>query len=53
MSADTVARWCREGRVPGAMQIDAAWLIPANITLEDVERPRIGRPAVDNKKADK
>ena len=40
----TMSLWCREGRVPGVIKIKGQWLIPANITLDDIDRPRMGRP---------
>lgn len=51
VSGVTVAQWCADGRVPGAMKIKVSWLIPANTKLEDVERPKFGRPKSDNKKS--
>ena len=36
----TVSLWCREGRVPGVIKIKGQWLIPSDIKLEDINRPR-------------
>ena len=40
----TLSRWIIGGRVSGAIKVANMWLVPADITLEDIERPRMGRP---------
>jgi len=40
----TISKWCLAGRVPGAMKVSNMWLVPADITLADIDRPRMGRP---------
>lgn len=45
----TVSNWCRDGRIPGvAILDDVAWIIPADITLNDIQRPVMGRPKEAN-----
>lgn len=43
----TVAKWLREGKVPGAFRQKIGnmeiWLIPGDV-LKDFERPKMGRP---------
>lgn len=40
----TMSRWLRDGRVPGAMKVSNMWLIPESITIDDIDKPEIGRP---------
>jgi hypothetical protein len=43
----TVAKWLREGKVPGAFRQKIGnmeiWMIPGDV-LKDFERPKMGRP---------
>ncbi len=40
----TMSRWLREGRVPGAMKVSNMWLIPATVTMDEIDTPVMGRP---------
>lgn len=40
----TMSRWLREGRVPGATKVSNMWLVPNNLTLDDIDVPKMGRP---------
>lgn len=40
----TMNRWVRRGRVPGAVKIANLWLVPEWVTIDDIERPKMGRP---------
>jgi len=40
----TFSRWLRDGRVPGAMKVSNMWLVPDNVTIEDIDTPQMGRP---------
>jgi excisionase family DNA binding protein len=42
----TAARWCREGRLPGAFLVGRTWVIPS-AALEGFEPPEPGRPDDD------
>ena len=45
----TVSKWCKEGRIPNVAILDnVAWIIPADISLDDIDRPSIGRPTKDD-----
>mgnify|MGYP000583786774 CR=1 FL=1 len=46
----TVARWCSDGRVPGAIKTRSQWLIPSNLSVNDVNRPKMGRPTKEQEK---
>jgi len=54
----TVAKWLREGKVPGAFRQKIGnmeiWLIPGDV-LKDFRRPKMGRPkkAVEQTKTGK
>jgi hypothetical protein len=44
-SPTTISKWCKQGRIPGALMIDGTiWLIPKETTIDDVDVPRMGRP---------
>lgn len=44
-SPTTISKWCKQGRVPGALMMDdTIWLIPGDVTLDDIDRPKMGRP---------
>jgi hypothetical protein len=49
----TVAKWLREGKVPGAFRQKIGnmeiWLIPGDV-LKDFERPKMGRPKKESVK---
>jgi hypothetical protein len=36
---ETVAAWCRQGRVPGAFKRSNLWLIPRDVTVHDIALP--------------
>lgn len=40
----TFSDWIRSGRVPGAIKVSNMWLVPADITLEEIDQPKMGRP---------
>jgi len=40
----TFSGWLQDGRVPGAMKVSNMWLIPEDISLEDIDVPKMGRP---------
>jgi hypothetical protein len=43
VKADTVAKWCRQGKIAGVRQLpDGTWIIP--IDAEPPSRERAGRP---------
>ena len=44
MPQPTMSRWLREGRVPGATKVSNMWLVPNNLTLDDIDVPKMGRP---------
>lgn len=41
----TVSTWCRQGRVPGAFKVSKMWLIPSDVTIDDIDVPKMGRPS--------
>ena len=45
VAPNTVTQWCVQGRVPGAKRVSGVWLIPDTITLDDIDRPKMGRPS--------
>jgi excisionase family DNA binding protein len=42
VDSSTLRRWCREGRIDGAVQYGRAWLIPAG-AMECVTKRKPGR----------
>lgn len=40
----TVSTWCRQGRIPGAFKVSNMWLIPKDVTMDDIDVPKMGRP---------
>lgn len=40
----TISTWCRQGRIPGAFKVSNMWLIPKNITIDEIDVPDMGRP---------
>ncbi len=48
----TFSGWIRDGRVPGAIKVANMWLVPDNLTLDDINRPRMGRPRKKRVKQD-
>lgn len=44
----TMSRWLREDRVPGAMKVSNMWLVPESISIEDIDVPVMGRPPKTN-----
>ncbi len=40
----TFSGWIRDGRVPGAMKVSNMWLVPDNVTIDDIDTPQMGRP---------
>ncbi len=50
VAQSTFFDWCLAGRVPGAVKVSNMWLVPDNITLDDIDRPRMGRPRKEKKK---
>lgn len=40
----TMSRWLREDRVPGAMKVSNMWLVPENVSMDDIDTPQMGRP---------
>lgn len=45
----TLTYWLRDGRVPRAEKISGMWLIPDDITLDDIDVPSMGRPPKEEK----
>ncbi|HFE67145.1 MAG TPA: DNA-binding protein [Chloroflexi bacterium] len=52
VSQASISRWIRDGRVPGAIKVANMWLVPDNLTLDDINRPRMGRPRKKRVKQD-
>lgn len=48
VSQTTISRWLHEGRVPNAMKVSNMWLVPDDTTLDDIDRPKMGRPSTAN-----
>ncbi len=47
VSGVTVSTWCKQGRIPGAIKMQAnMWLIPES-SLDKIDRPKMGRPPIN------
>lgn len=44
VAPNTFTQWCVQKRVPGAKKVSGVWLVPDTITLDEINRPKIGRP---------
>ncbi|MCB8992083.1 MAG: helix-turn-helix domain-containing protein [Ardenticatenaceae bacterium] len=47
VSRTTVSEWCQKGIIRNAQKVGATWAIPVS-SLEDIERPKMGRPPETN-----
>lgn len=45
----TFSYWLREGRVPGAVKVSNMWLVPDDLSLNDIDLPQMGRPPKEEK----
>lgn len=50
VSQTTMSRWIQEGRVPNAMKVSNMWLVPEDTTIDDIDRPKMGRPSTSGQK---
>lgn len=41
---ETIVNWCQQGRIPGAFKNANLWLIPSDITMNDINNSVIGQP---------
>ena len=41
---ETIADWCQQGRVPGAFKNANLWLIPRDITMNDIDFRMMAQP---------
>lgn len=41
---ETIAAWCQQGRVPGAFKNANLWLIPSDITMNNINNSMMGQP---------
>ena len=41
-SSHTIRRWCRDGRIPGAVRIGRSWDVPVGAQVVTEQEPRIG-----------
>ncbi len=43
----TFSDWIRNGRVPGVVKVSNVWLVPDTVTINDIDKPAMGRPKTE------